>query len=258
MKKGLLYLALIVSVSVFVLGACRGESELEKVVKAINDECPMSAGDIGDMVSAELQGDMVIVTMNMNESVFNIDALQKNPDLIKTSLVEMLKNPTEDIKTMIDELKKSTAGLTYKYVGKQTGKEISVTLSKEEIQALKTSGEEDPQAVLEAQIAVSRAQLPMKIDEVTIMKDILFEDGKVVYLYDVDEDGVSIAFLEENRSVVEENFLKVLRMQAGEMSTKPFLLACRKTNANIVFRYMGSKGSSIEFEVAIADVFLEL
>ena len=257
MKKTPYFLAALF-VSVFAIVSCTGQNNrLKTLVDEINAACPLSAGEIGDMLSAEIAEGNVIITMEINEGYMNIDALDANPELLRQSLIEGFRNPTDDMKSLLDELKLCNAGLKYVYKGKTTGKTTSIMLTNKEIKNLANVSEsdQDPDALLDAQIKITNAQLPIRIDESTIMTRLEREKDCVVYYYDVDETSVSLEELEEYRESVENYLTQQLQRQKDEASSKLFINACIMNDVDIVYHYCGTTtGKTIDFRVDIDDI----
>ena len=238
----------------FALVSCSGQSRLEKLVKNIDDECPVMVGELGEMASAGIEDGNVVITILINEDVFNIDGLEAHPDVLHQSVLQGFRNPTDDMKELLNELKRCDAGLTYVYKGRTSGKTVSVTLTNEEVkEALKAAEtEQDPDELLDAQVAITVAQLPIQVDEITLMTDLVREDGCVVYYYDVDESVLDLDELEANSEAVVEVLTASLQQQKDSPGTSMFIRACKQANADIVYRYKGTTtGKIVSFTVDI-------
>ena len=246
-----------VAVCAFAICACTGESRLNKLVKAINDECPISAGEFGEITSAEIQDGNAVITNTINEEFCNIDGLNANPEIMHQSLLESFLHPTDDMKELVDELKRCDAGLTYVYVGKTSGKTASVTLTNEEIKELARKGNSDLDAdeLLDAKIKITNVHMPITIDEATVMTQLVREDDCVVYLYDVDETQISIADLTAERETVEMLLTESLQQQKENIANKDFIRACKMADVDIAFRYHGTTtGKEATFVVPIDNI----
>lgn len=257
MRKRFFVAAVVAVLSVFAFVACFGQSRLEKLVKEINDQCPIKAGELGEVTGAEVKEEGAVFTLMVDETVFNIDALNSNPDIIRQSLLESLKNPSDEVKALVDELKLCNSSLTYIYKGKTSGKTTSVTITSDEIKnaSKMSTSDQDPEALLNAQIAVTNVQLPLQIDEATIMTRLEREGNCVVYYYEVDETLVDFDYLEENASSVEEMLTMQLQQQKYDVGSATFIRACKENNTNIVYRYIGTNtGRTLSFTVNIDNV----
>lgn len=229
------------AISTLFFVSCFGQSRLEKLVKSINDECPYSAGESGEMTSAEIKDGNAVVTFTVNEELMNIEVLQANPDLLRNSLVQIFNNPTDDLKELIDELKRCNAGLTYVYVGEVSGKSISVTMTSDELKEMsKSNKDKNPDEFLDAQISITNAQTPVRIDEMTVMTRLEREDDCAMFYYDVDESQFSFDEVEDAKDMVVEMLIENLRMQKNQPENTAFIHACKLADVDIAYKYRGT------------------
>lgn len=256
MKHLRLFFAAIAALSVLVFASCSGKSKLEDIVKKINSECPASMGQIGVMSSAELDGDNVIIKMMANEQYINIEALQSNPDIMKANIKAIFSTPTDDIRTLLEALQQAHGGITFVYVGETSGKKVSVSLSSEEMQSMGKEGEEDLDAAIDAQIAISNAQAPIVVDEMTTLIEIIREGDNIIYLYDIDEAQVSMDDIEAARENLEYILLSALCDKNN--TSRYFIETCHKANPNslFIYRYRGNtSGQTVEIQIPVAKAF---
>ncbi|MBQ6097485.1 MAG: hypothetical protein IJK99_07025 [Bacteroidales bacterium] len=244
------------AVLAFTVCSCFGESRLEKFVEKLNEECPTSMGEAGEMTGVELKDGNAVVKMTVNEEIFSIEALKANPELLHSAHVLNFSNPTDEMKEFIDELRRCGAGLTYVYVGNVSGNEVSATLTSREIKELsRSNGNADPDQQLDAQIAIANAQLPVQIDETTVMSKLEREDDCIVYYYDVDDTQFSLDALEESRDLLTTSFIDNLRQQKEQIATKDFIRACILADVDIAYCYRGTTtGREIRFYVPIDSI----
>lgn len=240
----------------FLLCSCFGQSRLEKFVEKLNNECPASMGEAGELTGVEMADGNAVITITVNEQLFNIDAIKANPDLLHHTLVQNFRNPTDDMKALFGELRRCNAGLTYVYVGNETGNKVSATLTSDEIKTLfKSKGNDDPDRQLDAHIAITNAQLPVQIDESTVMSKLEREDDCIVYYYDVDDTQFSLDALEESRDLLTTSFINNLRQQKEQIATKDFIRACILADVDIAYCYRSTTtGREIRFYVPIDSI----
>jgi len=237
--------------------SCGGNSNarLEKLVKTIDNECPKqinSEVDFGTVTGAKLDGDNVVITVSMNEEFFNIKTLQDNEDLLMMNLRNILSSPTADTEALLDELEKGNGGITYVYVGRQSGEQVSATLSADEIKRLRNANS-NPDELLASQIEISNIHLPLQVDEMTVLKSIFREGDNVVYLYEIDEEQIAIQQIEAVRELFAEELLN--EVKANVNSSKLFFNACRNAKVNLIYRYSGNASDeSIDFPLLIDDI----
>lgn len=63
-------------------------------------------GEAGELTGVEMADGNAVITITVNEQLFNIDALKANPDLLHRTLVQNFCNPTDDMKALFDELRR--------------------------------------------------------------------------------------------------------------------------------------------------------
>ena len=64
----------------FTLCVCaeNHDLELQRIIRQVNEQCPMSMGAMGEMTSASYTKGDVVMVYRVNENVVNIDALNEN------------------------------------------------------------------------------------------------------------------------------------------------------------------------------------
>ena len=256
MKQLRILFAAVAAVSVLMFASCSGKSKLQEAVKSINDACPASMGMIGEMTSAEIDGDNVILTMSVDEQYINLEGLKNNPEVHKANMKAVFRTPSDDMKELIEALKEANSGITFVYVGKTSGRKVSVSLTSKEMQSMGNEEDEDPDAALDAQIAIANAQVPVQVDEITTLVQVTREPGVVAYLYEIDEQRASMEQLENAREVMASMLVEALQTQRNEVSSRYFMEICHKTGVDFLYRYRGSTtGQIVEILIPSADIF---
>lgn len=256
MRAKKVFFLCIFAVLAFTVCSCFGESRLEKFVDRLNNECPVPAGVMGEMTCVEMQDGNVVVTLRVDDNRLNIEALSANPELLHQTVVTSFNNPTDDMKDLVNELKLCNAGFTYIFEGKYSGKQATVTLTSKEIKELaKTRTGADPDALLDATISITNAQLPVRVDDVTILKSLDREDDRVVYHYDVDESLFSFDDIEDNRDLVVSMLTHQLRQLNDDPAGKSFIRACKLADVDIAYCYRSeTTGREATFVVSIDSI----
>jgi hypothetical protein len=81
-----------------------------------------------------LEGEDIVITAMMDESIYSIETLQENKEMVKNSIWEDVNNDA-DMKALFDMCKVSHTGLVYRYVGDQSRKQCNIRFSSREIRA---------------------------------------------------------------------------------------------------------------------------
>ena len=62
-----------------LLAACDTKSEFEKNVEKINEECPMSMGSFGEIVSMKYEKPNLVMTCVIDEEYADLSAMKSQP-----------------------------------------------------------------------------------------------------------------------------------------------------------------------------------
>lgn len=247
MKKSLC-LAVLLAVAVMFVSCAR--SRLSAAVEKANSECPVSLGMAGEMTEIRMEGDDVIFTYNVNESLTDISVIESNKELFKESTMEMLGNPTGDVRSLFEELSGADAGMVIEFVGRDSGKSAKIRLSSKDVKLLlDDEAEKDPVAMLKTQVDLTNLQYPMEIETGMTITHMTLEDGCVVYNVECDENLYSIAQIRANIVGARESIVEVLK--SGDPSVKVFVDVCKEAHCDIAYRYVGdSSGDTCLIKVS--------
>lgn len=260
--KRLFFIAAIVLCVGSLVFSCKSNSkassEMEQIVKEINKQCPISAGMMGDITSAQIDGDNVVFTFSCEEDFINIESLQQNQASVKYGIIQTFATMKDgNVQFLMNELEKAGMGITYKLVGKDSGKQLEVSVSADEIKNVKqgNAGDGDPDALLETNIKLTNAQCPMSLGQGLVMTQVIREGDNVVYIYDADEDVVSIDALKTSEDMVLEMLRNELKNSSSDPSMAGFLKICRSAGVGIAYRYVGTKtGKSATFFIGADEI----
>ena len=101
-------------------------------VEAEKEQLPMEIDEGMIMTDYTLDGDNILVTMIVDEDLYEMDAFRENADLIRESMVDEGQNDPE-AKALLDLCKVSHTGLVYRIVGSKTKKYVDVQISSDYI-----------------------------------------------------------------------------------------------------------------------------
>lgn len=110
-------------------------SLLSMSMEAERANLPMQIEEGIRMTDYSLDGENIVITAEMDESLYSIDELNKNINAVKNSMIE---NGVKDAdsKALLDLCKVSHTGLVYRYVGNNTHKQCNIVISSDEIRRL--------------------------------------------------------------------------------------------------------------------------
>lgn len=110
-------------------------SLLSMSMEAERANLPMQIEEGITMTDYSLDGENIVITAEMDESLYSIDELNNNINAVKNSMIE---NGVKDAdsKALFDLCKVSHTGLVYRYVGNHTHKQCDVVICSDEIRRL--------------------------------------------------------------------------------------------------------------------------
>lgn len=240
--------------TMLMLCAC-AESKLEKLIKEVNRECPVSMGSAGEITSFILEDGNLVVDYMVDETLINLEILDKNPALLKENAILMCKNATGDLQTLLSLLVEEGAGWKLKYKGKSTGKELSISLDAEEIKEAMEATEEEknPMEFLKQQLEITNLQCPIQIDKGMTITGLTIDGWYVVYNVKINESLYSIEALAANLPEVKKNIVKTLSTEDPAIQT--FLDACKQANKGIAYKYFGeTSGKKCMVKIPVSEL----
>lgn len=238
---------------VMLLAGCLAENKLKLAVEAANSQCPLSMGAAGDIESIGYEDGVVSFIFAINEQVSNIKAMSENPDIMKRTVITNFVNPDNKLKIMHDLIIDANASIRLVYKGKESGDSFEVMLSADELKSTEDETSFTAEDKLNAEIEATNMQLPMMVDEVTILEKLVVEGNSVVYLYKLDESMISIDDMEGNADAAKEN-VKSSLVNGGPV-VQTFLKKVLDTGRCLKYRYVGSEsGEAMEFTFTIDDL----
>ncbi|WP_259319548.1 hypothetical protein [Bacteroides clarus] len=247
---------LLACLSLVLLTGCSQKSKLKLAIELADKQCPMDMGTVGEISGITFDGTDVIYNMLMNEDYLDLNALEKNPDAMKSAVTAMFKNPKGEIKTMLEMVVDTKSGIKFIYKGKTTGKEVECYLGTEDLNNILNQNlteEESDKHKLEELVNVTNVSCPMDVDEATTLDKLTIESDKVVYNYTIDEAKVDMATMRNNEAQMKQAIKGSLNV--SESSLRLFLEACVKDNKGLSYRYVGgTSGESAEYIFTVAEL----
>lgn len=241
MKK-MMTMAALMGCMVMLLAGCLAEDKLKLAVEAANKQCPFSMGTTGYVESIEYEDGVVTYTLALNEQVSNIKAMSENPDVVKRTVMTNFIHPEGELKTMHDLILDANASVRYVYKGNSSGDSFEMTFTADELKAAEDNSSLNVEDKLNAEIEATNMQLPMQVDEATVLENLAVEDNSVVYLYQVDESVVSIDDMKSNADATKGNLKNML--ENGGLPVQTFLKKVLDTGRNLRYRYTGNESGA--------------
>lgn len=247
---------LLACLSIVLLTGCDQKSKLKLAIEVAGKQCPIDMGAAGEVTSIVFDGTDVVYTMMMNEDLLNLEALDKNPDAMKSAVSAMFRNPQGAIKEMLEMVIQADSGMKFIYKGQTSGKEINCRLGADELKSLLSEDmpqEESDLKKLEEQVNMTNVSCPMAVDESTTLDKLAIEADKVMYYYTIDENSIDMASLKGNEEEMKQNVKSSLNV--SEPALKMFLEACLKCNKGLGYHYKGNtSGESVELSFTVPEI----
>ena len=235
------------------LAACSPKSRLELIAKEANKMCPIPVEGVGTTEKIEFNGTDIVYWLVVDDDEVDIDVLARNEQETKEFMLQEFVSPSADIKEMIDALKPAGAGITYVYSSKLTGKQVTIHLSIEEIEAVynNPSALVSPEKNLEMQVAIANRECPQAIEEGMVATRVFLDEDYVVYEYEMDEEIYDMDIMESNRSEMMES----LRDTEGDAEVIEFQSDCKKAGKGLSYRYVGNtSGKMVRFDIPASEL----
>lgn len=242
---------------VMLLSACATpEKRLNEAVKQVNSECPIGYGMAGELSKVAVEDTSVVLSLKMNESFVNLDALKANPSMLKTTLKTLFIDPPYAVRELLELMIVCKKSLRCVYEGASSDKSASATLTVDDIQNLldaKVDEAEKNDARLEESIKISNLSCPVDLGNGLVMEGMQVEGDNVVYVYSLDETQADIEQMKTKTAQIRQGIRQSL--SSNDPSLRQFVQMCVDCNKGIVYRYVGStSGDILEISFLVSEL----
>lgn len=138
--KNRFFTILFVVVAVFSvsgLSSCGGkEAKMQKALDQVNEMLPMKLGSGLTMEKVALDGNAITYTVSCDESLLDMNVLETNKQSLMEGGVQALraeKANNKNMQDLFDYCIESGKNIVYSYVGKPSGKTVTVTINPKDI-----------------------------------------------------------------------------------------------------------------------------
>lgn len=214
--------------------------DLGDLVSAINATCPNSMGSIGQIVRCHITSTHVVMECEINEPTIDLDALKSHPDAVRNNLNTVVENASGFMDTVFRVIAAQNKGYSINYTGKTSGKQLTMSLSSDEIKSiLKRRENSDPLQTLQSQLSITNLQMPMTAGDGLVVNKVYIEGEYVIYNCITDETLYSIDELAEVFDGMDAEVTEYFDL--GDRSVFILLRQCVDANKGIAYRYQGNK-----------------
>lgn len=241
--KNIAYILFITVLTMSMMSCQKKGAKLIAAAEEANKECPISAGEIGEMTSITSDGKVLTLTFSLNENLVKVEQLKETPEQLKQSAKAMAKAATGETKELFTLLKEERAGLKIVYVGNKSGQSVSVSLTYDELmdttkEGDNSSAKDNAEEMLQTQVKLTKNQMPLTIEKGLTITDINIKGLYVVYDVEVDEDLYSVETMSENADDIKASMMENLK--TDDVSMRTFVKACKTANRGIAYCYIGN------------------
>lgn len=235
----------------------RNRKLLQEVVDALQKQLPLSMGMIGELTAFQIVGDTLRLETRIDETMFNLDALGQNPELMHENIMSMISNSSNpSMKMFVSLLEKAGMSMKITYVGNSTGKRVTATMSNGDIKkGMKNGAKKDPNAIIDRQLEIMNVQLPMDYGNGMTAQKVVREGDYIVYYFECNETLLSIDTMEKNRSTMTATIQQQLRSNSPDPSIKELVRMCTDAYVGIIYKYVGAtSGKVMEVRIEVDEM----
>ena len=230
----------IIMVSMVFIGALLAFSgctnkKIQALVDESNKSFPMQMSEGVMATGLDLEGDNIVFKYIVKEDAMNLDAVENDKESMKSSLSMMLNNGSS--RKLVEIAADEGVGFIFEYKVSDSDRVIRIEMSPDEVKEILNTPS-SPESRLKALIDNTTLQLPLKIDEGLIFTKINNDEKNVVYVYEIDEDKVSLSSLKKNIKNVKDAVVEELKGQ--NVAEKTFMKAVVENNKGLVYQYVGN------------------
>lgn len=114
------------------------------------------------------------------------------------------------------------------------------------------TSEDNPSDILAEAAKEANTLCPKRVDYITVLKEVSYENHTFLYVYEVDDDPDAYEFMEIDDDFLVEVFSEELKEKAdNDSDVKAFVDELRKDNATLIYRYIMGDGSGQSRDVFI-------
>ena len=227
-----------------ILFSCKGgdaKSEIRKLVKEINDQCPIDY-DYFTCQSAAIQGNEVVMNYMIDETMLSLDLMKQKPDLAKKYGGSSIFNENAELG---DLMVKSGLGFTANYQGSLSGEVVTLKFTNDDIKEIKAhpvSREE----LLDWEIQATNSTLPRQLDYVTTLVSLSRDGNVVAYTYEIDEDELDMSMMIDGQDQMRAGIAaQIATLNSPTSSAQTFMRLLREGGKDLHYIYKGNKTGTV-------------
>lgn len=213
-------------------------SDVKAAVAELNTEMPLSIGPMGELTSVAIDGQYVVLRMEVNSggSLNSFSAQEYKKNLL--SLFSLLCLADEDMSSAFKALINVKMGMKISILDEKTRASLaSVTITLEELKQ-GISSEPDPHQLLLYLAKASNASYPMTIYGMTITSSEVF-NGYFITNVIIDESQYDFDAFKQQKETMKKAMLDNIK-EGSDMSVMLILMLCYMDELGYAYDYVGS------------------
>ena len=253
--KRILSLAMLLTCLASLLGSCNKKSALqsylEKEVRKLNQRCPMDMGMLGEISSVELDDSIVVFNIRLTSPLVKLDKLKAHSDNVKEGMLIHFAEDPGGLENFIHH----KCRLRYVYEHDITGDKMAIDVTPDDMNRISGLIKPDEVAQRKVEILVSNTQLqlPMKVDAVTLLDDMVIEGDTVCYVYSIDSEQVSADQIINDEKGMRQNIIQGL--SAPDPALRYLVASLSDAGKSLCYRYVFKpEGQRVEILLTADDV----
>lgn len=232
------------------LGERMSDSEIEQLVKELNENCPVSY-TLLSATGYKHNGKTIVIDYVVDEDVISYDNLTDKTlySIWRLCCIDEASLADKDI---IKSLGLSGYGIKCQFKGSKTQKNMTLDVSNDKLKNYKPLTQEE---IIENLVEIDRQAIPRAVDPVTQIVDFKVEKENIIYVYEIDETDFDISKIESD-SNYKENGRDVIgnELRSNTLTGVLYKLVAR-SGRGICHRYIGkNSGKVVELQFFNAEL----
>lgn len=224
------------------LGEKLSDSEMEQLMKALSEQCPVSY-EIGTATGFSCEGKKVVMNYTIDEDVLSFEKMDKK-DIVDAWRMLYIDCCSANDKALLKSIVSSGYDVQCVFTGSRTGHKATIDVSNKQLATNKPLTQEEN---IKTNVAITKAVLPMPLDSVTNMVDVVLDKEYLTYVYNIDEANFDISKLEHEPTFKETIAYGITQQFAGNSSAGELFKKLCLSGRGLCYRYVGSKtGKNID------------
>ena len=239
------------------LTACTGSNSNKSKVQMIVDETTKelpTQDNIGEITSIKCEQNTVVLNYQTDAQSFPLAKAKENGDLIKRAWRMSFFDPIDNNKTeFLNTLIAEGYGIKVCFDEEGTKLHHEISFDNDELKTISqkplTNSEQ-----LNIQIELTNAALPKQIDEVTTLVRTELNDTNMMYVFDIDENKLTIDAMKNDEATYRSNIERTLSTEIANplSSTGMFFKQVIRAGKGVKYNYCG-KNSGKSFDVELTN-----